>query len=391
MIALALNAGSSSLKASLFQMDQPAEDGSTPPRPIWEREQKADESVGDLVASLFAGDAPVVSGPDAIDVVGHRIVHGGSALVESVRVSPNVRADIERAAEHAPEHNARALQVLDDVARLLGPDMTQVAVFDTAFHVTLPPAAFTYAGPHEWLERGIRRFGFHGISHRYAAHRAAHLLKRDVAALRVVTCHLGGGCSLAAVRNGKSIDTTMGFTPLDGVPMGRRSGAVDPGILIHLLRHEGQTADSLDRLLNHESGLAGLSGTSGDMREVLAAMDAGDTRARLAFDVYVHHIRQSVAAMAVSMNGLDALVFTGGVGEHAPRVRAAVCEGLGLLGVQLDWAANERVSGDADCTASWAKVAVLVVRAEENWVVAQECARVLEASPAPMLLRRPAG
>ena len=391
MIALALNAGSSSLKASLYEMDRPGEDGSSPPRPIWERERKADESVDDLIASLLSGDAPVVSGPDAIDVVGHRIVHGGSALVESVRVSPNVRADIERAAEHAPEHNARALQVLDDVARLLGPDMTQVAVFDTAFHVTLPPAAFTYAGPHEWLERGIRRFGFHGISHRYAAHRAAHLLKRDVAALRVVTCHLGGGCSLAAVRNGKSIDTTMGFTPLDGVPMGRRSGAVDPGILIHLLRHEGQTADSLDRLLNHESGLAGLSGTSGDMREVLAAMDAGDTRARLAFDVYVHHIRQSVAAMAVSMNGLDALVFTGGVGEHAPRVRAAVCEGLGLLGVQLDWAANERVSGDADCTASWAKVAVLVVRAEENWVVAQECARVLEASPAPMLLRRPAG
>jgi acetate kinase len=181
----------------------------------------------------------------------------------------------------------------------------------------------------------------------------------------------------------------MGFTPLDGVPMARRSGAIDPGILIHLLRHEGYTADSLDRLLNHESGLAGLSGTSGDMREVLRGVDAGDGRARLAFDVYVHRIRQGVAAMAVSMNRLDALVFTGGVGEHAPRVRSAVCEGLGLLGVGLDPAANARVSGDAVCSTSWTKVAVLVVRAEENWVVAQECVRV--AAPSLAGIPRHAG
>jgi acetate kinase len=171
----------------------------------------------------------------------------------------------------------------------------------------------------------------------------------------------------------------MGFTPLDGIPMGRRSGAIDPGILIHLLRHEGHTADSLDRLLNHESGLAGLSGTSGDMREILAAIDAGDEQARIALDVYVHHIRQSIAAMAASMEGLDAIVFTGGVGEHAPRVRAAVCEGLGFLGVELDQAINARVSDDAICSAHGAGVAVVVVRAEENWVVAQECARVAAA------------
>ncbi len=173
----------------------------------------------------------------------------------------------------------------------------------------------------------------------------------------------------------------MGFTPLDGVPMGRRSGAVDPGILIHLLRHEGHDADSLDRMLNHESGLAGLSGTSGDMREVLSAIDEGSTAAGLAFEVYVHRIRQAAAAMAVSMNGIDALVFTGGVGEHAPRVRAAVCDGLGLLGVQLDAAANERARGDANCSSYRSEVAMLVVRAGENWAIAQECWRTLGGAP----------
>ena len=376
MIVLALNTGSSSVKAALYDVTELTEQGTTPPRPLWFGEQGADESVDDLVKSLTRGDTPALRGLDAIDIVGHRIVHGGAALVNSVRVTADVRSTIERATEHAPEHNARALHALDDVSRLLGARVPQVAVFDTAFHITLPPAAYTYAGPFEWLARGIRRFGFHGISHRYAAHRAAHLLRRDVSALRVVTCHLGGGCSLAAVRNGRSVDTTMGFTPLDGVAMSRRSGAVDPGILIHLLRREGHSAESLDRMLNHDSGLAGLSGTSGDMREVLAAVDTGDERARLALDVYVHRIRQAIAAMAASMNGLDALVFTGGVGENAPRVRAAVCEGLAFLGIALDSATNAQTMADTVCSANDAKVAVLVVHAEENWAVAQECLKV---------------
>jgi acetate kinase len=376
MIVLTLNAGSSSVKAALYDLDAPGDEGTRPPHPLWQKEQKSDESVAGLVESLWSGDRPVVSGPEAIAVVGHRIVHGGATLVESVRVSAMVRKEIERAAEHAPEHNARAIAVLDQVATRLQPNVPTVAVFDTAFHVTLPAAAFTYAGPSEWAARGIRRFGFHGISHRYAAHRAARLLDHDVGAFRVVTCHLGGGCSLAAVHDGKSVETTMGFTPLDGIPMGRRSGAIDPGILIHLLRHEGHTADSLDRLLNHESGLAGLSGTSGDMREILAAIDARDERARIALDVYVHHIRQSIAAMAASMNGIDAIAFTGGVGEHACRVRAEVCEGLGFLGVELDQETNDRVSEDAVCSSADAKVGLVVVRAEENWIVAQECVRV---------------
>lgn len=376
MIVLALNTGSSSVKAALYDVTELTEQGSTPPRPLWLGEQVADESVDDLVRSLIRGDTPALRSLDAIDIVGHRIVHGGAALVDSVRVTADVRSTIERATEHAPEHNARALHALDDASRLLGARVPHVAVFDTAFHITLPPAAYTYAGPFEWLARGIRRFGFHGISHRYAAHRASHLLRRDVNALRVVTCHLGSGCSLAAVRNGRSVDTTMGFTPLDGVAMSRRSGAVDPGILIHLLRREGHSAESLDRMLNHDSGLAGLSGTSGDMREVLAAIDSGNERARLALDVYVHRIGQAIAAMAASMNGLDALVFTGGVGENAPGVRAAVCEGLAFLGIALDSATNARTVTDAVCSANDAKVAVLVVHAEENWAVAQECLKV---------------
>jgi len=380
MIVLALNTGSSSVKAALYDVTELTEQGSTPPKPLWLGERNADESVEDLVRSLCRSDTPTLPSLDAIDIAGHRIVHGGAALADSVRVTAGVRSTIARATEHAPEHNARALQALDEVSRLLGSHVPQVAVFDTAFHVTLPPAAYTYAGPFEWLARGIRRFGFHGISHRYAAHRAAHLLRQDVGALRVVTCHLGGGCSLAAVHDGRSVDTTMGFTPLDGVAMNRRSGAIDPGILIHLLRHEGYTADSLDRLLNHDSGLAGLSGTSGDMRDVLSAMDSGDERARLALDVYVHHIRQAIAAMAASMNGLDALVFTGGVGEHAPRVRAMVCEGLAFLGIALDSATNARIMADAVCSANDAKVAVLVVHAEENWAVAQECLKVVSVT-----------
>jgi acetate kinase len=309
-------------------------------------------------------------------MVGHRIVHGGAELVHTVRLTRSVHDAIGRVAEIAPVHNILALAVVDAATRAFGENVPQVAVFDTAFHATLAPAAFTYAGPFEWLAQGIRRYGFHGISHRYASHRAAQMRDRTAQPFRVVTCHLGSGCSLAAVRGGKSVDTTMGFTPLDGVPMATRSGAIDPGILIHLLRHGGHTPDSLDRLLNHNAGLAGISGTSGDLRAVLSAVDAGNERAQLALDVYVHHIRQAVAQMAASMDGLDALVFTGGVGEHAPRIRAAVCDGLGFLGVALDATRNVACAGDALIADERSRVAVLVIPARENWVLAQECVRV---------------
>jgi acetate kinase len=374
---LALNAGSSSVKASLFELDAPGAEGDAPSGLRWEQESDSEkQSLDRLLTPLWSGPQAILAGPDAIDVIGHRVVHGGALLTRSTRVTPAVRASIAQVAEYAPAHNAAALALMDAAAHLFG-ERAQVAVFDTAFHQTMAPAAFTYPGPYAWVEQGIRRFGFHGINHQYAAHRAARLRQRTSDRFRVITCHLGSGCSLAAVRDGRSVDTTMGFTPLDGLPMARRSGAIDPGILIHLLRHGGHTTDSLDHLLNHDSGLAGLSGTDGDMRTVLAAVDAGDERARLALDVFVHRVRQGIASMVASLGGTDAIVFTGGVGEHAPRVRDQICGQLGFLGAAVDSARNATCDGEADISAADARVAVLVIPAEENWMVARECVRVV--------------
>ncbi len=386
MRILALNAGSSSLKAAVYELDEAGDDGASPPPGCWESEEvSANGNVEALVSSLQTGVHPLISRERPIDMVGHRIVHGGAELVHSERLTTRVHDAIARVAEMAPMHNTPALAVIDAVTRLIGETIPQVAVFDTAFHATLAPAALTYAGPFEWLAQGIRRYGFHGISHRYASHHAAKMLGRSEQPLRVVTCHLGSGCSLAAVRGGQSVDTTMGFTPLDGVPMARRSGAVDPGILLHLLRRGEHTPESLDRLLNQHAGLAGLSGTNGDMRVVLSERDAGNERARLAFDVYVHHIRGAIAAMAASMHGIDALVFTGGVGEHSPQVRAAVCEALEFLGITIDMTLNTERVDDAIVSVGSSRVPVLVMRAQENWVVAQECFRVASKSMNPVV------
>ena len=373
---LVLNAGSSSLKASLHDLDDAGADGDEPTGLISELTTAGGEqSLDTVLNALQAG-----SGSRPIDAIGHRVVHGGSALRESVVVTPAVRATIERVAEYAPAHNAAALALMEAASRRFGDVVAQIAVFDTAFHRTLAPAAFTYAGPREWVEQGIRRFGFHGISHQYASQRTARLLDRAPTTLRIVSCHLGSGCSLAAVQAGRSVDTTMGFTPLDGVPMARRSGAIDPGIIFHLLRHGGHTADSLDHLLNHEAGLAGLSGTTGDMREVLAAVDLGSARARLALDVFVRRIAQGIAAMATSLGGLDAIAFTGGVGEHSPRVRDEICALLAFLGVSIDAGRNATAEGEADVSAEHASVRVVVVPSQENWMIARECVRVIGAA-----------
>ncbi|MBC7844263.1 MAG: acetate/propionate family kinase [Gemmatimonadaceae bacterium] len=378
MKILALNAGSSSLKASLFELTRSDTDRSRPHGLLWEAERAdSQHSLVELLAPLWSGREAMLSSPSEIDAVGHRVVHGGSDLQESAPVTSEVLAEIARAAEYAPSHNAGALGAMASATALFGADVPQVAVFDTAFHRTLPPAAFTYAGPYAWLEQGIRRFGFHGVNHEYVSQRARELLNAHDTDLRVVSCHLGSGCSLAAIRNGESVDTTMGFTPLDGLPMARRSGAIDPGILLHLLRLGGATVDSLDDLLNHDSGLAGLSGTSGDMRTVLVAVDAGNDRARLALDVFVHHVRQGIAAMAASMGGVNALVFTGGIGEHSPRVRAEICASLGFLGVVLDEKLNAGVVDDADIADGRSRTRVLVIVAQENWMIARECLRLL--------------
>lgn len=371
---LVFNAGSSSFKASLYDLDRPAEDGAAPVGLLWEGKSDSPDEAGELVSELWSGRSKLIAGPEQIDVVGHRVVFGGPSLFATTRIDDDVREQLTRMEEYAPAHNEAALEAIDEVSRIFGKRAPQFAVFDTEFHQSMPAEAFTYAGPYEWIEKGIRRFGFHGLSHRYVSHRAARLMKTPGES-RIVTCHLGSGCSLAAVHNGQSVDTTMGFTPLDGIPMARRSGAVDPGILLHLLRHGGHTLDSLDAVLNKGSGLAGLSGTDGDMREVLSRIDAGKPRAMLALDVFVHRVRQGVAAMAASMGGIDALVFTGGVGENSPPVRAQICAGLHFLGIDLDESANQSVNGEGAISPDVSAVTVFVICAKENWIVAQECLR----------------
>jgi acetate kinase len=259
------------------------------------------------------------------------VVHGGTQFREAVRLEPRVIRALEELTELAPLHQPKSLAALDAVGRAL-PGVPAVACFDTAFHATLPPAASTYALPREWREHyGVRRYGFHGLSHAYASRKGAESLGRPLEELRLVTCHLGAGASLAAIRGGASVDTTMGFTPLEGLVMATRSGSVDPGLLLWLEERHGLTPRDAAAALEHRSGLLGLCGT-GDMREVCARAERGDPEATLAFGVYVHRLRAGIAAMAAAAGGLDGLVFTGGVGENAPSVRAAACEGLAFLG-----------------------------------------------------------
>jgi acetate kinase len=298
-----------------------------------------------------------------------------------VAITREVRTSIASVSAFAPLHIDSELEGMKIVENLLGP-VPQMAVFDTGFHRQMPLSAAVYPGPYEWFESGIRRFGFHGINHQYCAERTAQLLGKDKRSLKIVTCHLGNGCSVAAIQGGRSVDTTMGFTPLDGLMMGTRSGTLDPGILTFLMRQGQLDAKEIDAVLNHKSGLLGVSGLSGDMRDILAAMEQGHARAKLAFDVYVHRLRAAIAAMAAALGGMDALVFTAGVGENSSDVRAATSSSLEFLGLKLDAQANARPVLDADISSASSKVRVLVIRAEEDWAIAAECWKLIH-SPAP--------
>ena len=363
MRVLVVNAGSSSLKLRVLD----PQDAVVAATDIDRWQGAAD--IGALTDFL--------DGVKGIDALGHRIVHGGRRFDGPVLLDPGVRATLESLVDLAPLHQPRSLAGIDAVEALL-PGVPAVGCFDTAFHATLPPAAATYALPAAWRERwGLRRFGFHGLSHAYAARRAADLLACPLDGLSVISCHLGAGASLAAVRSGRSVDTTMGFTPLEGLVMATRSGSVDPGLLLWLLQHGGLGAAELSDALEHSSGLAGLAGYSGDMRDVLRAADAGDARAVLAVEVYVHRLRREIAAMAAAMNGLDVLVFTGGVGEHQPAVRAAAASGLSFLGVAVDPSRNHATSEDGDIGAPDAPVRTLVVTAREDVEIARQVRTVI--------------
>jgi acetate kinase len=339
-----------------------------------------------LKLNLLEGDAVVARPADldelrdlpAPDAVGHRVVHGGTEFTEPVLIDDEVKRRLRSLTDLAPLHQPKSIDGIDAGREIL-PGIPEVACFDTAFHAGLPAAAATYAIPAAWRDRyGLRRYGFHGLSHAYAARRTGELLGTGPEALRVVVCHLGAGASLCAVAHGRSVDTTMGFTPLEGLVMATRSGSVDPGLLLWLLEHEGMPAHTLAEALEHRSGLLGLAGTA-DMRELLRG---GSPEARLAVDVYVHRLSTQIAAMTASLGGLDALVFTGGVGENSPLIRRRAAERLAFLGVGIDADRNDHARTDADISAPGAGVRTLVVTAREDLEIAAGTRKVLEGATA---------
>ncbi|MFM5903177.1 MAG: acetate kinase [Dolichospermum sp.] len=403
MKILVLNAGSSSQKSCLYDMTTTIPP--LVPQPLWEgkinwtqdknqAEITVKTAIGTTLQETIVSDSPqvqfayllstlihgvtqVIDDLSVIDVVGHRIVHGGQEYKEAVIITEKVKQAIARLCILAPAHNPAALAGIEALEKSLG-NIPQVAVFDTGFHSTLPDAAAIYPIPYNFAEKGIRRYGFHGISHQYCAHRAAEILGQDLLSLRIITCHLGNGCSLTAIKNGCSIDTTMGFTPLDGLMMGSRSGAIDPSILIYLSRQYNYSSEELDNMLNKLSGLAGISGVSSDLRDVIAAKAQGNKRAQLAWDMYVHRLRSGIGAMLASLAGLDVLIFTAGIGENSAEIRQAACQDLAFLGLKIDLEKNQQQPVDIDIATFDSMVRVLVVATQEDWSIAQQCYKLLQ-------------
>ncbi|MEI6443934.1 MAG: acetate kinase [Nostocales cyanobacterium ELA583] len=403
MKILILNAGSSSQKSCLYNITNPISNVASQPqwegKINWGQDQnqaeitvktatgaRIQETIADdspqvqfayLLSTLTNGATKVIDDLSAIEVVGHRVVHGGQDYREAVIITEDVKQAIARLSNLAPAHNPAALAGIEAIENTLG-NIPQVAVFDTGFHRTLPDAAAIYPIPYQLVEEGIRRYGFHGISHQYCANRAAEILGQDLRSLRIITCHLGNGCSLAAIKNGCSIDTTMGFTPLDGLMMGSRSGSIDPGILIYLLQQHNYSSQALDNVLNKSSGLKGISGVSSDLREVIAAKEQGNQRAQLAWDIYVHRLRSGIGAMLASLAGLDVLVFTAGVGEKSAGIREAACTAFGFLGLKIDLEKNQQQPIDVDIATSDSTVRILVIETQEDWAIAQQCYQLLQ-------------
>ena len=408
---LVCNAGSSSLKFSLFDAEderlladggvdwlrKPAQlvfRGANQPeiRKALKLEKHAD-AVGRILNDLQAGSSAPLQSPEDLRAVGHRVVHGGDRYTSAVQITAEVKRTIEELTELAPLHNPASLDGINAAEQVL-PKVPQVAAFDTAFHATLSDVARTYPVPQKWTrEWGIRRYGFHGLSHSYCSSEAAKRIgRRD---LRLVIAHLGNGASVSAVHDGVCVDTSMGFTPLEGLMMATRSGTIDPGVLIYLLRQKGLNAEELDNALNHESGLLGISGISSDLRQILSELPHNPD-ARLAVDLYVYRLVQTIGAMVATLGGIDALVFTAGVGEGSPEIRRRVCEKLNYLGLELDPAANEICKPDADIARPASTARILVIATREDLTILRETRRLVGSSisrrggnePAPLLFNR---
>ena len=333
-----------------------------------------------IARTLTDKEIGVITGAQEVFAVGHRVVHGGERFVESALVTPEVITAIEQHARFAPLHNPANLVGIRAAQRLF-PDVPHVAVFDTSFHQTMPAKAYLYAVPYElYEEHGVRRYGFHGTSHRYLSQAAAHFLGRPVERLRLITCHLGNGCSISAVAEGRCVDTSMGFTPLEGLVMGTRSGDLDPALVAILGETLGLGAGEVVRLLNTKSGLLGLSGLSNDMRLILQAKDEGDERARLALEVFCYRARKYVGAYLVALGGADAVVFSAGIGENSPEVRRRIVAGLDELGIVLDEAANQAARGaPTDIASAGSRIRLLVLPTDEERMIAEDTYRIASA------------
>ena len=392
MMILVLNAGSSTQKSCLYELGEDSLP-QQPPEPLWQADidrgvltvttkdtteeidldpHDRSGAIASMLETLVQGKTQVLKDLAAIDIVGHRVVHGGADYSEATLITPAVKETIEQLIPLAPNHNPAHLEGIEAIEQVLN-DVPQLAVFDTAFHSQMPPEASVYPIPYEWYERGIRRYGFHGISHKYCAERTAQLLDQPLDSLKLITCHLGNGCSLAAIKNGISINTTMGFTPLEGLMMGTRSGSIDPAIPLYLQREHGLTVEQIDEMLNKAAGLKGISGETSDMRQIRELIAQGHERAQLAFNLYIHRLQSAIGAMLATLGGLDALVFTAGVGEHSAVVREKTCQPFQFLGLKLDKQKNEDSPLEQDIATPDSTVRVLVIHAEEDWAIAQEC------------------
>lgn len=403
MNVLVINAGSSSLKYQLFDMDSKEVlakglcerigiDGrlthTNPAKPEKYSENVPMKDHADAIRAvidiLIDKEWGVIESMSEIDAVGHRVVHGGEYFADSVMIDDSVIKAIEACIPLAPLHNTPNLIGIDACKDVMGEDIPQVAVFDTAFHQTMAPVDYIYSIPYDYYQKyKIRRYGFHGTSHKYVAQQASEMLGIPLEHLRVITCHLGNGSSVTAIKGGKSVDTSMGFTPLAGLPMGTRSGDIDPAIISFLCEHENKSAEEMLEVMNKESGVYGVSGVSSDFRDLDAAINDGNERAKLAKDIFINSVKKLIGSYIAEMGGVDAVVFTAGVGENDRSVRWDVCEHMEYLGIKVDPEKNKYRGRQMDISVDYARVRVLVIPTNEELVIAEDTKRLVEATEEP--------
>ena len=393
MKVLVINAGSSSLKYQLIDMETEAVlakglcerigiDGHlkhTPlvgGKPVFNEDialPTHSEAIAAVIDKLTSAEYGVVKSMSEIDAVGHRVVHGGEKFASSVRITDEVMKALEDCTPFAPLHNPANITGINACTAVMGKDVPQVAVFDTAFHQSMPAKAFTYAVPYEYYKNdGIRRYGFHGTSHRYVSTRCAELMGKPIEELKLISCHMGNGSSICAIDGGKSVDTSMGFTPLVGLPMGTRCGDLDPGVMQFIMNKYGMNIDEMLNILNKKSGVLGVSGVSSDFRDLETAADEGNDRARLALDMFEYWVAKVVGSYVAAMNGVDAIIFTAGVGENSATTREGICKYLGYLGCAIDPEQNKKRGDDVCISTADSKVKLFVIPTNEELVIARD-------------------